>query len=88
MKTKVDFPKISVDALKAISVGVEEKHSITNLEKLGVRQRLINLLESNGITDLGQLMYKKKEDLLRLPNFGEKQLFTLFECLSKYHTLS
>ena len=89
MKMKpAGFSKISAEALDAIRIGVEEKHSITNLEQLGLRQRLINLLESHGITDLSHLMYKKKEELLKLPNFGEKQLFTLFECLSKYHTLS
>jgi DNA-directed RNA polymerase alpha subunit len=89
-KTKNKFeklPKISNDALIAIRIGVEQKHSISNLEKLGIKQRLLNLLECNSITDLSKLMNLKKEDLLKLPNFGEKQLFMLFEGLSNYHNL-
>lgn len=89
MKTKSfnSLPKISSEALEAIKIGVEENHSISNLEQLGVKQRLINLLELNEITDLGQLLSVKKEALLSLPNFGEKQLFSIFEALSKYHTI-
>lgn len=89
-KTKNKFeklPKISNDALIAIRTGVEQKHSISNLEKLGIKQRLLNLLESSNITDLSKLMNFKKEDLLKLPNFGEKQLIMLFEGLSNYHNL-
>ena len=89
-KTKNKFeklPKISDKAIAAIRIGVEKKHSISNLEKLGVKQRLLNLLEANKITDLNKLMSLKKEDLLNLPNFGEKQLHVLFEGLSNYHTL-
>jgi hypothetical protein len=67
MKTKNNsstLPKISEEALLAISRGVEQKHSISNLEKLGIKQRLINLLESHGITELGQLMNYKLFDCL------------------------
>jgi DNA-directed RNA polymerase alpha subunit len=67
--------------------GVEEKHSISNLENLGVKQRLINLLESHKISNLEQLMFHKKETLLSIPNFGKRQLFVLFEALSKYNEL-
>lgn len=86
-KSFVNLPKISNSALEAIKRGVEEKHSVTNLELLGVNQRLINLLESIGVEDLRQLMQVKKETLLEIPNFGKKQLFILFEALSKYDTL-
>ena len=41
------LPQISKEALVAIKKGVEDKHSVSNLEELGVSQRLINLLESN-----------------------------------------
>jgi DNA-directed RNA polymerase alpha subunit len=86
-KRSIDLPKISQEALLAIEIGVRQKHSISNLERLGIKQRLINLLESNGINDLNKLLHVKKEDLLKLPNFGEKQLQMLFEGLSNYHTL-
>lgn len=83
----VSLPKISNEALISIKKGVDEKHSISNLENLGASQRLINLLEYNGISDLGKLMLQKKEDLLSIPNFGEKQLFILFSALSRYGEL-
>lgn len=81
------LPSISNSALIAIKKGVDEKHSVSNLENLGASQRLINLLEYNGISDLEKLMLQKKEDLLSIPNFGEKQLFILFSALSKYSEL-
>lgn len=86
MKT-ASLPEISSCALLAIKKGVEEKHSISNLENLGISQRLINLLEQNEICDLEKLMSLKKEDLLSISNFGEKQLYILFNALSKYNEL-
>lgn len=86
-KRSIALPKIPPEALLAIEIGVQQKHSISNLERLGIKQRLINLLESNGINDLNKLLHVTKEDLLKLPNFGEKQLQMLFEGLSNYHTL-
>jgi DNA-directed RNA polymerase alpha subunit len=87
MKTKLfsKLPKISTDALESIKNGIEENRSISDLEQLGVSQRLINLLESNGISKLEDLMNKKKEELISMPNFGEKQLEILFKALSNYH---
>lgn len=87
MIEKISLPEISSESLAAIRKGVEENHSVSNLENLGASQRLINLLEHNGIRNLNQLMLKKKEELLSIPNFGEKQLFVLFNSLSKYHKL-
>lgn len=79
--------KITPKALDAIKKGVEENHSVSNLEQLGISQRLINLLESNKISNIKELMFIKKEDLVSIPNFGEKQLSVLFEALSNYHLL-
>lgn len=83
-----ELPKISLEALAAIRKGVEEKHSISNLEHLGISQRLINLLETHGIRNLEQLMFHKKETLLSIPNFGNRQLHILFNALSKYDELN
>lgn len=82
-----NLPQIGEMALAAIHVGVEEQHPICCMEQLGVGQRLINLLESEGITTLEDLMHKRKEDLLSYKNFGEKQLHTLFKALAHYHKL-
>lgn len=78
---------ISLEAMAAISVAVEEKHPISNLEELGVNQRMINLLQLNGINDMSDLMNKSREQLMAIQNFGEKQLVIIFEAISKYHSL-
>jgi DNA-directed RNA polymerase alpha subunit len=72
------------NAIKAIELAVHEKHSISNLEQLGVSQRLINLLQANGIINMSDLMYRKKEQLLSIANFGPKQLKILFSALERY----
>ena len=89
MKTKSlpKLPEISEEALEAIRKGVERKMPISDLQELGVSQKLINLLESHKITDLSILLNHKKENLLTIPNFGHKQLICLFDALSKCHEL-
>ena len=82
-----EVPKISKKAINAIRKGVGENHHVCVMEELGMTQRMMNLFEERGIISLGDLMYRTKEDLLNLPNFGEKQLILLFSCLAKYHTL-
>lgn len=79
--------KISEQTLKALNKAVDEGHSITNLEQLGLNQRIINLLESNNISEIKDLLYKTKKDLLNIANFGEKNLNKIFDALSKYHTI-
>lgn len=79
--------KMSEQALKALNKAVDEGHSITNLEQLGLNQRIINLLESNNISEIKDLLYKTKKDLLNIANFGEKNLNKIFDALSKYHTI-
>lgn len=81
------LPKIGKEAMRAIQEGVAANHPVAFLEQLGIGQRLINLLETQGISTLGDLMRRKKEDLLEFPNFGEKQLVVLFTALSKYDNL-
>lgn len=84
---KVELPKVSQEAMKAITIAVEERHPVSMLEQLGVSQRLINLLNLNGIQDMSELLNKSKDDLLSLQNFGERQLQVLFEAISKYHMI-
>ena len=82
----MNLPIMSEEAMLAISSAVKERHPISNLEELGVTQRMINLLQTNGIQDMSDLMHKNKKELLKIQNFGEKQLYVLFEALSKYHS--
>lgn len=81
------LPIIGDEAMRSIAIAVDERHPISNLEELGVGQRMINLLHSNGIEDMSNLMQRSKDSLLKMQNFGQKQLRILFDALSKYHLL-
>lgn len=87
MSAKRNLASISDEALDALTKAAEENHPISNLEELGVNQRMINLLQLNGINDMNELMNKSRDQLMSIQNFGEKQLFVLFEAMSKYHSL-
>jgi DNA-directed RNA polymerase alpha subunit len=76
---------IASEAERAIRIAVQQDHPVSNLEQLGVSQRLINLLQANGINNMKDLMLKKKEDLLKIDHFGKRQLEILFDAFSKYH---
>lgn len=84
----MDIAQISDEAMHALSVAVAERHSVSNLEQVGVSQRLINLLQSNGINSIGDLLYKERPDLMRLPHFGAKQMESILHGISMYHTVS
>ena len=87
------LPTIGKEALEAIQIGVADGHPIAYLEQLKVGgvtcvgQRLINLLEEQGVSTLADLMQRNKQQLLGFENFGEKQLILLFKALSVYHQL-
>lgn len=80
-------PQIPEQAYKALIVAANDGHPISNLEQLGVNQRMINILQSNNINEINDLLQMKKEELLSLNNFGERQMKVLFEALSKYHLI-
>lgn len=79
--------KISPEAHKALIVAADEGHPVSNLEQLGVNQRMINILQLNNINQMDQLLQKKPEELLALNNFGQRQLKILLEALSKYNLI-
>lgn len=78
---------ITKQAYDALVIAANEGHPVSNLEQLGINQRMINILQSNNINEISDLLQKKKEDLLSLNNFGDRQLKLLFEALSKYHLI-
>jgi len=91
--TKVpNLPKVPDEAREAIARGIEDDHPICNLEDLCkddhgkpcLSQRMLNQLESAGIITLEQLMNKKKQQLLAIPNLGPEGLKAIFLALSKY----
>ena len=81
------LPQIGQKAMAAISEAVARKDPISNLEELGIGQRMINLFQANGIEHMGDLMYRQQSQLLSMSNFGERQLYKLFLALSNYHLL-
>ncbi len=81
------LPNISEKSLDALRMGVSEGHHISHLSELGVSQKVINLLDSEGVFSLESLLKKTKDELLSIPNFGEKQLSVLFEALGNYENL-
>lgn len=83
----VKLPEISQKARLALAQAASRKDPISNLEELGIGQRMINLFHDNGIHHIGDLLVKPKEELLALSNFGETQLYKLFYALSNYHLL-
>jgi len=81
------LPSISEKSLDALRIGVSEHHHISHLSELGVSQKVINILDSEGVFSLESLLKKTKEELLSIPNFGEKQLSVLFKALGNYENL-
>lgn len=81
------LPEISEKARFALADAAKRKDPVSNLEELGIGQRMINVFNENGIQNISDLINRKQEDLLRMPNFGERQLYKLFVALSNYHLL-
>jgi DNA-directed RNA polymerase alpha subunit len=79
--------RISNEALEAISVAVDEGHSVFCLEQLGVPARLLNLLHANGIRTLNDLMNTPPGQILSLQNLGKGQFNMIMSALAKYHTI-
>jgi len=76
-------------AQKAIAQGVKRGDAVAELEYLGLPVRTINMLEHSKyqITRLDQLMSRRREELLEIPNFGQNTLTELLDCLSRYNEL-
>ena len=53
--------KVNNDSLKALTIAANEKHPVSMLEQLGVGQRLINLLHSNNVFTMFDLLNKSKQ---------------------------
>ena len=83
----IKLPEIGKKAREALAEAAYRKDPVSNLEELGIGQRMINLLNDNQIQTLGDLMNRRCEELLSIPNFGERQLYKLFSALSNYHLL-
>ena len=61
------------------------KHQMTRLElhlsEIGLSVRTTNALEERGIFTVLQLLSTRQENLLEIPNFGDKTLVEVFKAL-------
>ena len=80
--------QISEDTRTALLLAVAEKHSVSNLEQVGVSQRLINLLQASGINSMEDLLNKERSELMKIQHFGAKQMDAVLRAISMYHTVS
>ena len=77
--------QIGQEAAKALELAAKRGDPVSNLEQFGVGQRIINILHENRVYDMEDLLGKRKEELLAMNNFGQRQLDIIFSALSKYH---
>jgi len=66
---------------------IEQKELEKKLEwstaELGLSVRTTNCLDEQGICTIGDLLARRREDLLRIANFGEKTLEDVYSALEK-----
>ncbi len=54
-----------------------------SLAEIGLIVRTVNILEDEGIFTVEDLLTATREELLKIPNLGEKTLETIYEALAK-----
>ncbi|GHT32408.1 DNA-directed RNA polymerase subunit alpha [Planctomycetales bacterium] len=66
---------------------LEQKERMRKLElsiaELGLSVRTTNGLDEQGISTIGGLLSRRREDLLKIPNFGEKTIEDIYNALEK-----
>jgi DNA-directed RNA polymerase subunit alpha len=60
-----------------------EKRLELSIAALGLSVRTTNCLDEEGICTVGDLLACKREDLLKIENFGEKTLGDVYKALEK-----
>jgi DNA-directed RNA polymerase alpha subunit len=81
--------KFSDEARLAIARGVQRDDPVANLEYLGLTLRTINILENSDfqITKLSELVLRKRDELLSIPNVTPSVMREILNSLSRYHLL-
>lgn len=75
-----DLGSVAVEGEKPLPSIPLEQYEMP-LEQLGLSVRTVNSLRRGGITKVGELLEKSKEDLLGLRSFGQKSLEEIWERL-------
>ena len=80
----------SESARLAIARGVQHDDPVANLEYLGMSLRTLNLLENSdySITKLSQLVDRRRDELLAIPNVTQSVLQEILVSLANYHKLA
>lgn len=60
-----------------------EKKLLMSTAEIGLPVRTTNCLDEHGISTVGDLLYSTREELLSVPNFGEKTLEEVYKALEK-----
>lgn len=80
--------RFSKKAVCAIQEGIIQNATIAELEYLGVNIRAINQIEEFfDIIYLADLLSLTDEEILEIPNLGEKGLISIKQALANYHKL-
>ncbi|AWB09880.1 DNA-directed RNA polymerase subunit alpha [Thermodesulfobium acidiphilum] len=73
-----DYKEIKKDSYLKSQTKMDLEQSI---EEIGLQTRIANVLKRSGISTLGDLISKTREDILNVPSFGKKSLDELEEIL-------
>ena len=81
--------RFSDAARQAIARGIQRDDPVANLEYLGLTLRTINILENSDfqITMLWQLVGRKRDELLAIPNVTPSVMDEILRSLSRYDKL-
>ena len=77
MATRIPLNKAYVDDLE-----LQKKLQLSTSE-MGLPVRTTNCLDEYGISTIGDLLKCTREELIAVPNFGEKTLEEVFKALEK-----
>lgn len=82
-----DLGKAPVEGEKPTAPAIPPEQYEVPLEQLELSARTFNSLRRSGITKVGELLEKSKEDLLGLRSFGQKSLQEVWDRLEKLNLL-
>ncbi|MEE8470925.1 MAG: DNA-directed RNA polymerase subunit alpha [Dehalococcoidia bacterium] len=78
-----DLGKVPAEGEEPASPDIPPEHYEMPLEQLDLSARTFNALRRSGITKVGELLEKSREDLLGLRSFGQKSLEEVWDKLGK-----
>ena len=62
-------------------INIPPEHYSTSLESLHLPARIFNCLSKEGLSNVGEVLERGEEELLKIRNFGEKSLSELYQVL-------